>query len=176
MVHDRCGRVDGGRSRGAAQTPTPPTVRLQLRSEARVSDDVLKEARHEVARIFARSGFEVVWTDTAPQVTVKIAAQVLGYARAASQVMGAAMRTTNGPVAHVFFQQVLDFARIYHVDLSTMLGYLIAHEVGHLLLPTYSHSPTGLMRGEWDDRQVHDAARGALTFRDRQAQKIRAAR
>jgi hypothetical protein len=105
---------------------------------------------------------------------VKISAQVLGYGRAASQVMGAARRTTNGPVAHVFFQQVHDFTRIYHVDLSTMLGHVMAHEVGHLLLPTYSHSPTGLMRGEWDRSQVKDAVQGALTFTDGQAQKMAA--
>jgi hypothetical protein len=160
----------------AAGTQEPRTVRLQLRVDVKVPDDVLDDARKEVDRIFAESGFDVVWTDAAPQVTVKIASQVLGYARAASPVMGAASRTANGPVAHVFFRQVQDFARIYHIDLNTMLGHVIAHEVGHLLLPTYSHSPTGLMRGEWDKTQVRDAVRGALTFTDGQAQKIRAAR
>jgi hypothetical protein len=45
---------------GAAETVEPPMVRLQLRNDARVPDDVLDESRHEVARIFARSGFEVI--------------------------------------------------------------------------------------------------------------------
>jgi len=161
---------------GAAETPEPPAVRLQLRSDIRVPDDVLEEARDEVVRIFAQSRFEVVWTDTAPDVTVRIAAQVLGFARAKSQVMGAAKRTPDGRVAHVFFRQVQEFARIYHIDLSSMLGHVIAHEVGHLLLPTFAHSPTGLMRAEWDDMQVRDAARRALTFTDGQAHRIRAAR
>ena len=163
----------GGTAR-AAGTQEPRTVRLQLRIDVKAPDDVLEDAQEEVDRIFAESGFEVVWTNTRPQITVKIASQVLGYARAASPVMGVASRTANGPVAQVFFRQVQDFARICRVDLSTMLGHVIAHEVGHLLLPTYSHSPTGLMRGEWDKRQVRDAARGALTFTDAQAQKIRA--
>ena len=44
---------------GAAETPEPPTVRLQLKNEARVPDDVLEDARNEVARIFARAGFDV---------------------------------------------------------------------------------------------------------------------
>ena len=161
---------------GAAETPDPLAVRLQLRSDARVADDVLGEARDEVVRIFAQSGFDVVWTDEAPDVTVRIAEQVLGYARATSQVMGAAKRTPDGPVANVFFRQVQDFARIYHLDLSTMLGHVIAHEVGHLLLPTFAHSPTGLMRAQWDEMQVRDAARRALTFTDGQADRIRAVR
>ena len=78
------------------------------------------------------------------------------------------------PIAQVFFRRVEEFARIYRVDLSTMLGHVIAHEVGHLLMPTNAHSPTGLMRGVWDDAQVRDAAGGALTFTDGQAEKIRA--
>ena len=132
---------------GAAETPEPPTVRLQLRNDARVPDDVLEESRHEVARIFARAGFEVMWTDAAPRFTVKIVPRVLGYARAASQVMGVASRTAGGAIAQVFFRQVEDFARIYRVDLSTMLGHVIAHEVGHLLLPTDSHSRHGADAG-----------------------------
>jgi hypothetical protein len=160
----------------AAETLEPPMVRLQLRNDARVPDDVLDESRHEVARIFARVGFEVMWTDAAPRFTVQIVARVLGYDRAASPVMGAVSRTTSGPIAQVFFRQVEGFARIYNVDLSTMLGHVISHEVGHLLLQTASHSRTGLMRGVWDDTQVRDLARGALTFTDGQAQRIRAAR
>ena len=161
---------------GAAETPEPPTVRLQLRNEARVPDEVLEESRNEVARIFARAGFEVLWVDEAPRITVKIVAHVLGYARAASPVMGVAQRTADGRTAQVFFRRVEEFARIHRADLSTMLGHVMAHEVGHLLMPTIAHSPTGLMRGVWDDAQVRDAAGGALTFTDGQAEKIRAAR
>ena len=160
---------------GAAETREPATVRLQLRNEARVSDDVLEESRNEVARIFARAGFDVLWVDEAPRITVKIVAHVIGYARAASPVMGVALRTADGPIAQVFFRRVEEFARIHRADLGTMLGHVMAHEVGHLLMPTLSHSPTGLMRGVWDDAQVRDAAGGALTFTDGQAEKIRAA-
>ena len=66
-----------------------------------------------------------------------------------------------------------DFARTYHVDLSTMLAYVIAHEIGHLLLPGNAHSPTGVMQAGWDKALVHDAARGSLTFTEAQAARIR---
>jgi hypothetical protein len=161
---------------GAAETPEPPTVGLRVINGARVPDDVLEEGLQEVARIFARAGFEVTWTGPGPKFTVNIVAGVLGYDRAKSNVMGAASRTAHGPIAQVFFRQVEDFARIYRVDVSTMLGHVIAHEVGHLLLPRDSHSRTGLMRGVWDDIQIRDAAGGRLTFTDTQAQKIRVAR
>jgi hypothetical protein len=161
---------------GAAETPEPLTIRLQLKDHARVPDDVLEESRDEAVRIFARAGLDVMWTDAAPRFTVNIVARVLGYDRAASPVMGAVSRTTSGPIAQVFFRQVEGFARIYNVDLGTMLGHVIAHEVGHLLLSTAAHSRTGLMRGAWDDTQVRALAGGALTFTDGQALRIRAAR
>ena len=108
--------------------------------------------------------------------TVHIVSQVLGYARALSPVMGVALRRANGSHAQVFFRQVQDFARTCHVDLSTILAYVIAHEIGHLLLPGNAHSPTGVMQAGWDKALVHDAARGSLTFTEAQAARIRASR
>lgn len=159
---------------GAADPPPHATIRLQLRSEVNVSDEVLQESRREVARIFAHAGVEVIWAGTAPRYAVTIVADVLGYDRAASPAMGMVSPTNRGPIAHVFLRQVRAFARIHDVDQSVVLGHVIAHEVGHLLLATASHSSTGLMRGEWDGAQMRDVGRGGLTFTDRQAHAIRA--
>lgn len=161
------------RAAGAAETSPPATIRLQLRSEVKVPAEVLEASQREVARIFARSGFEVMWTGAAPRFTVTIITDVLGYDRAASPVMGMVSPTTNGPVARVFFRQVSAFARRYDVDPAAVLGHVIAHEVGHMLLSTPAHSLTGLMRGEWDAAQMRNIARGGLTFTDRQAHAIR---
>ena len=80
-------------------------------------------------------------------------------------------------MVQVFFRQVQDFARSYQVDLGRMLGNVIsAHEIGHLLLPGYRHSPTGVMQAEWDKQLVRDAARGTLTFTPAQAAIMRASR
>ena len=159
----------------AAETD-PMTIDLQMKSEARVPASVLEESRDAVTRIFANAGIAVRWTDTAPRFTVTIVPQVLGYATATSQVMGVAHRTPAGSSVQVFFKQVQDFARTYHVDLSTLVAYVIAHEVGHLLLPATPHSRTGLMQAEWHRAVVRDAARGSLTFTEPQAARIRASR
>ena len=160
----------------AAETRDPMTIDLQMKSEARVPASVLEESRDAVTRIFANAGIAVRWTDTAPRFTVTIVPQVLGYATATSQVMGVAHRTPAGSSVQVFFKQVQDFARTYHVDLSTLVAYVIAHEVGHLLLPATPHSRTGLMQAEWHRAVVRDAARGSLTFTEPQAARIRASR
>jgi hypothetical protein len=158
----------------AAETGDARTIDLQMKSEARVTEVVLEEARNEVTQIFANAGIAVRWTDTAPRFTVTILPQVLGYATATSSVMGVAQRTPAGSSVRVFLKQVQDFARTYHVDLSTLVAYVIAHEVGHLLLPATPHSETGLMQAEWHRAVARDAARGTLTFTEPQVARIRA--
>jgi hypothetical protein len=151
----------------AGETSHPLTIDLQMRNDARVPAHVLEKSLDEVTRIFTGAGLAVRWTETTPRFTVHIVKEVLGYARASSPVMG---------VAQVFFRQVQDFARTYRVDLSTMLAHVIAHEIGHLLLPGNAHSSTGVMQAGWDKALVHDAARGSLTFTESQAARIRAFR
>ena len=158
----------------AAEPGNVWTIDLQVENEARVPARVLETTRAEVARIFANAGLTVRWTEIAPRFTVKIVPQVLGYGRAGSPVMGVALRRTNGSTAQIFFKQVQDFARTYHVDLTTILAYVIAHEVGHLLLPGHGHSPSGLMRADWDNPLARDVVKGSLTFTEAQAARIRA--
>jgi hypothetical protein len=164
------------RAADASETGHPLTIDLQMRNDARVPAHVLEQSRDEVTRIFAGAGLTVRWTETAARFTVQIVAQVLGFDRAASAVMGVAVHRANGSMAQVFFRQVQDFARAHHVDLSTMLAYVIAHEIGHLLMPGNAHSPTGVMQAEWAKALARDAARGSLTFTEAQAARIRAFR
>lgn len=41
---------------------------------------------------------------------------------------------------------------------------MIAHEIGHLLLPYDSHAGRGLMQGGWDRTQARRAEMGLVTF------------
>jgi hypothetical protein len=160
----------------AAESGHPLTIDLQMTCDARVPAQVLEQSQDEVTRIFAEAGLIVRWTDAAPRFTVRIVPQVLGYSTSGSPVMGVALRNAKGSTAQVFYKQVQDFARVHRADLGGVLGYVIAHEVGHLLLPGNAHSPTGLMQAQWDTALVHNAARGSLTFTEVQAARIRASR
>jgi hypothetical protein len=55
-----------------------------------------------------------------------------------------------------------------------ILGLVIAHEIGHLLLATRSHALGGIMHFPWSAPQLGLAAQGALSFTPRQAKKMRA--
>jgi hypothetical protein len=49
----------------------------------------------------------------------------------------------------------------------------MAHEIGHLLFP-YGHSATGLMRADWDAKDLRLAMGGELNFTADQVELIRA--
>jgi hypothetical protein len=53
-----------------------------------------------------------------------------------------------------------------------ILGAMIAHELGHLMLNLASHSETGIMRGNWDLKDLGDIADGVLCFTPQQSERI----
>ena len=57
--------------------------------------------------------------------------------------------TLAGEMATIFHEQVRTVARQSGVDTAELLGRVVAHEIGHLLLKANTHSRNGLMRGMW---------------------------
>lgn len=54
-----------------------------------------------------------------------------------------------GTLATVFVDRVDAMAQQASADRWSIVGRVMAHEIGHLLLGTHSHSDTGLMREMW---------------------------
>ena len=66
---------------------------------------------------------------------------------------------------------VLDNAEF---EVPIILGCVIAHEVGHLLLGSSSHSGSGIMQGHWKRGQIRKAMTGNLPFTPEQVKLIQA--
>jgi len=81
---------------------------------------------------------------------------------------------TAGGTVYVFYRRAQMLAQSQKVDLATLFGHVLAHEIGHALLPFGSHSLNGIMRGEWDLKQLRAAEQGCLSFTDDQVKLIRA--
>ena len=79
-----------------------------------------------------------------------------------------------GVVAGVFLHKVRDFSRSQGLDAATMLGHVMAHELGHLLLGSNRHALRGVMRPRWTRRDLHRSQIGALRFSPNQARRMRA--
>ena len=59
-----------------------------------------------------------------------------------------------GTLATVYTDRVAVLARKAGVDSGALLGWAMAHEIGHLLLGTSEHAARGLMRERWSLAEV----------------------
>ena len=59
------------------------------------------------------------------------------------------------------------------VDLTGILGSVMAHEIGHLLLGSHAHAISGIVRGHWESGELHQIAMGTLRFLPWQEQRMR---
>ena len=95
-----------------------------------------------------------------------------------NEVFGVAVESAEkgfGFYASVFYDNVKDCAAHKHLDLATLLGHVIAHELGHLLLGTHSHTDHGLMSASWSSKHLQTAERRALTFSSSETQLLQIA-
>jgi len=80
-----------------------------------------------------------------------------------------------GSLATVYVDRVAHLASASRVDLPTLLGRAIAHEIGHLLLGTTAHARAGIMRAVWSPEALRRSAAGDWRFTARDATALRAA-
>ena len=73
----------------------------------------------------------------------------------------------------VAYDCVRDRANAADVAVADVLGYVIAHEAGHLVSGSSEHSPCGLMSAEWNREVLLRAARGQLYFTREEIARIR---
>lgn len=76
--------------------------------------------------------------------------------------------------AHHRARHVEVFAQTTGYSRLATLGYVMAHEIGHPLLGTNSHTPHGIMRASWTQKELLGASAGRFVFFPQQAAKMQA--
>jgi hypothetical protein len=153
----------------AAKDQRPAIVRIY--NYARLPEPMLEEAAHSAAAIFGAAGVTSQWRicvirqvpsepddplcEGGPdkdEFTLRIdqgpgndaarqqSGEVLGYA---------VILKRKGVLANVHSGRVLALANRSGINAAVLMGRVMAHEVGHLLLGTNAHAPRGLMRADW---------------------------
>jgi len=87
-------------------------------------------------------------------------------------ILGTAIVQDDGPsvLASVYAGSVAERSARTGVPMATILGRVTAHEIGHLLIGTNAHAPSGLMQASWNLRLPHA---DAWHFTRNDAAKIR---
>jgi len=163
-----------------------PQLTVFVYNRAEVSQVMLEQAERDAARVFAGCDLDTAWVNCPPgaaspacvhppaafHATIRLIARPLSLPDAAFGV--AFLSDDRGAYADVFFEHVKRLGGDdQHVDLAAVLGHVMAHEIGHLLLGSHSHSPSGIMQGQWHDGQLVKISQGRLFFTAEQAGQMR---
>ncbi len=132
------------------------TIVIHVDNYARIVRSDRSPAEAEVTRIYARAGVRTIWATGedqagAPGLHVRVqllsrdmAMQKIRTERLADTVFGRAAREARR--AYIFTHRIASLALRHSDDFKRLLGRVVAHEVGHLVLPIDSHADRGIMQ------------------------------
>jgi hypothetical protein len=159
-------------ARPATAEGDPRTIVLHVDDHAHLAPAELAAAEVETTRIYAAAGVRATWENG----TVDPHASLDNLMHLAVVVCGAAPEGLDPTVAgraargtgrvYIYYSRVAFAAHQHARHVGTVLGMIIAHEVGHLLLPQDSHSYVGIMRA---DLNLTSMRPQDFTFRQRAA-------
>lgn len=184
-----------GEINAGTRTADRPMVSVSVYNDAQVPAAVLAQAERQAGKIFARAGLEVIWVNcltrearTETQISCERFAwpAYLGLhvvtrslrpmsLRPMNEVFGVAFLSKEGTGCYsdVFFDQARALQADSNVELADILGSVVAHELGHLLLGSNSHAVAGIMRARWQGEELRRLARGGLLFTSEQGERMR---
>ena len=172
----------------SAPDPLIFTVRIVNWAGAPSAD--IERAAEIAERAFQRAGFRSRWIDCTPDrlgffetrecqtrgstTDFRLSIRLDAPPNTRPGVLGIATYPEQGfpDTAWVILSRAQTLAVTTSTPLEIVLGYIFAHEVGHLLLEHDSHSRKGIMRARWSQKDFVRASRGALTFSASQTKRM----
>jgi hypothetical protein len=181
-----CSLLAHGRQ-AAAQNPQ---VTVFVNDSANVAERVVLEAEQSAGRIFRQAGVDVAWVNCGLQNRYRselqceastisnpsLVVRIIPHARTLGEdVFGVSfVDHDTGTYADLFFEPI---EQLHHqnkeIPVASILGSVLAHELGHLLLGWNAHFPGGIMQAHWNEGQLRLIAMGRMFFSKEQATKMR---
>src|SRR4051812_46946805 len=152
-----------------------PLVVVRMYEASPVQARDWKAVIHDATAILSRAGIDVDWVQcssadsplgvptqcTLPyrwnEVGLRVVRRPLSPIRGKVMPLGDSLldaSTRSGTLATIYLEQVESLARTAGVSTNTVMARVIAHELGHLLLGTNTHSAIGLMRPAWTPEEL----------------------
>jgi hypothetical protein len=159
---------------------------VDLRVQTNVPPRPVGAAKGVAAALCRDIGVTIAWTtadspdEYDPQmpwrriVVIDQPTPAYSAALATDRVLGISPRTFEEPgrIGVIFFERVRRTSQQARIPSGSLLGYAIAHETAHLLLPA-GHAGTGVMRASWSGADLHRLATRVLAFDPPRAALIR---
>ena len=146
-------------SAGAAELSAARHMTVAVCNLEHIEPELIVVAEQVAEDVYRDIGVDIEWLNDRcdwadRQFLVTLTFRHLAQVEVADNTLGFAQSGT--VAATVLYDRVHAYARRYRVKCGVLLGYTIAHELGHLLLPPMSHSAAGLMRANIDLEMVSE--------------------
>ena len=152
-------------------------LNIVIYDHAHVEPETLTAAENTVSEIFGRADVQLAWQEGFAYAAERHGAlnpvpedprTLVVTLQPASEAARFGVRSVCGGIA--LGPNVTVFVR--RLD-ATWLGYIMAHELGHILLGPNAHAVIGIMRGTLLPEDWEKAEQGTLGFTHSQNQQIR---
>jgi hypothetical protein len=133
----------------------------QIENECGLSQAALNEAEQLAARIYEAIGVRLTWVhrellfQAQPGLRLRVlllprrmADRKIARERIRREVLGQANRPAR--LVYIFCARIGEASVKYMQEYTRLLGLVLAHEMGHVVLPVSSHLNTGIMREKVD--------------------------
>ncbi|HMA16939.1 MAG TPA: hypothetical protein VKS03_00735 [Thermoanaerobaculia bacterium] len=171
-----------------------PRLAIRIYDSTGASRESIDAAGQETVRILSDAGIGAIWIDCSgdrfdpgaettcsrPAGPLDVVFKILphpgeaqGHSRETTAFSVVPNDGTPGVLAGVFLDRVLLIGWFARTRTFQIVGLLAAHEIGHLLLGTNSHSHAGIMRSELSDKTLRGASWGHLRFSRSEANRMR---
>jgi len=134
------------------------TLLVQVDNDARIPAADLAQMEALVARSFFAVGVHVIWEQDEVRLDdprgLRAHLRLLSRTNADRKIMkerigNAVLGQTNRParLVYIFTHRILEASVKFSREYTRILGLVVAHEFGHVLLPPGSHADSGVMKG-----------------------------
>ena len=163
-------------------------VLVNVYDDAGIPVHALLRAEQSAGRIFRIAGLQVIWRDCEAVSQNREREQGCSESRGrclsirvvrhslslTDSVFGASFLDAHGSGVYgdIFFDNAQRMSEAAHVSVGDVLGHVIAHELGHLLLGRDAHSQIGIMRPHWAKEELKSLTMGRLLFTNEQGQRM----
>lgn len=168
----------------ASETDNGPAITALVFNYREVPVETLMKAEREAGRILDQAGVHVTWRDcpTGNEPCRKGPGRVFFLAMMVGPVQSKFADTVSGHAALPDHLAVVYYDYLPRIpggqsnlsDAAVILGCVIAHELGHLLLGTHRHSIAGIMQARWGVEQTQLALMSSLSFLPEEARLMHA--
>jgi len=142
-------------------------VTLWMTGQAIVDNPLRYTATRQASRMFAGIGVSLEWEKAMPTTPEGVVIEVRFAAGLAGHPGSMAFSTPfdSKPAITVLCDRILlSTERVSPGDRATVFAYVLAHELGHVLMRSNQHSPDGMMKAHWTTSDLVRITHRSLAF------------